>query len=151
MRAALDTNALVRAARQDSPARALLDLLIEPPHVLPTSAFILDELARAMRYPRLRRIHGLDDAEIDRHVQDLQTTASIDDLAVSPIPTVVASDPQDDPIVATGIRGQADILVTLDSDLRRADVRAYCAQFNVRIMTDVEALEELRRANLGSS
>ncbi len=118
--------------------------------MLLTSAFILDELARAMRYPRLRRIHGLDDAEIDRHVQDVQRAASIVDLAVSPIPTVVASDPQDDPVLATAIRGLADILATLDSHLRHPDVREYCAQFNVRIVTDVEALEELLR-NLGSS
>jgi uncharacterized protein len=147
MRAALDTNVLVRAARQESPARPLLDLLIEPPHTLLSSAFILDELGRAMRYPRLRRIHGLDDAEIDRHVRDVQNAALIVDLPKSAIPAVVPSDPQDDPVVATAVLGQADILSTLDSDLRRPEVQAYCAQFNVRIMTDIEALAELRRAD----
>lgn len=64
MRVVVDTNVLVRAASiaGDSPARQLLRLLREPPHLLIISHFLLNELLRALSYERVRRVHGLDDA-----------------------------------------------------------------------------------------
>ena len=145
MRVALDTNVLVRAARADSPARAVFDRLLEPPHTFLSSAFVLDELDRAIRYPRVRRVHGLSDAEIDRYVRDIANVALLISLP-SAAPTVVVRDPQDDPVVATAVEGQANVLCTLDRDLRQPAVVAYCGQFQIRILTDVELLNELRIA-----
>ena len=45
------------------------------PHVLIGSPFLLSELARVLRYPRMRKLHGLDDAEIDAYVQAIQSAA----------------------------------------------------------------------------
>ena len=145
MRVVLDTSVLVRAPRADSPARAVFDRLLAAPHVLLSSSFILDELDRAMRYPRLRRVHGLADADIDRHVRDVGDAASLVNLPAT-APNIVVSDPQDDPIVATAVHGQAEVLCTLDRHLRHPTVVAYCAQFHIRVLSDVELLDELRTA-----
>jgi len=143
MRVVLDTNILVRAARAGSPAREVFDLLLYSPHALIGSRFILDELARVMRYPRLQRVHGLSDAEIDRHVQDVEIAVSVVDLPQDPT-AVVTADPADDPIVSTAMHGNADVICTLDRHFRTTDVLAHCAKSGVRVLTDIELLAELR-------
>lgn len=144
MHIVLDTTILARATPgRDSPAREVLLRVIQPPHLLVMSSFLLSELARVLRYERLRRIHKLDDERINHFLYHLHSNALVVSL---PLVTdhVVPTDPDDDPIIATAVLGQADILCTTDTDFHHADVLAFCAQKDIRIMNDVELLQTLR-------
>jgi putative PIN family toxin of toxin-antitoxin system len=146
MRMLLDSNILARATPgRDSPAVQVLLLAADPLHELIASEYLLGELARVLRYERLRRIHGLSDAEIDQYVGHVRSNSQLIELPADDPDKVVLGDPDDDPIVATAILGQADVLCTLDRHLRQPDVKAYCEQFHVRILSDVELLAELRQ------
>lgn len=144
MRIVLDTTILARATPgRDSPAREVLLRVIQPPHLLVMSPFLLSELTRVLRYERLRRIHKLDDERINHFLHHLHSNALVISL---PLVTdhVVPTDPDDDPIIATAVLGQADILCTTDTDFHHPDVLAYCATKNIRIMNDVKLLQTLR-------
>ncbi len=95
-------------------------------------------------YERLRRMHGWDDTKIAQYVADLQGGALVVQPADESIPRTVPHDPNDDPIVATALAGQADVLCTLDHHLHHADVLAYCASHGIRVLTDSELLAEFR-------
>jgi predicted nucleic acid-binding protein len=66
----------------------------------------------------------MSDEEIDSYVHDLQQ-ASV--LVAIPAISVVADDPDDDPIVATAVVAQVSVLCTRDRDLHRQNVIEYCA------------------------
>ena len=152
MRILLDTNILARAAIPgEGPARVVMLSATEDPHVLLMSAFIFSELHRILRYERVRKIHGLDDAGIDRFVSDLQASSATVELPDEPADPVVPSDPDDDPIVATAVAGLADVLCTLDRHLHHADVRSHCEMRGLRILTDIELLAMLREGESASS
>jgi predicted nucleic acid-binding protein len=62
MRAVLDSNVLARAVYSiGGPAEEAVRRLAAPPHVLIVSQFLLTELRRVLRYPRVQRVHGFDD------------------------------------------------------------------------------------------
>jgi len=145
MRIVLDTNIMVRAAGgADSPAQAVFLFSLDAKHSLIVSEYSLRELRRVLMYPRIQRTTGWSLQQADEHVQEVSRKAEIVELPDF-IPAAVPHDPADDPIVATAVAGQADVLCTLDRHLRRLEVEAYCAQFGIRILTDVELLDELRR------
>lgn len=145
MRVVLDTNILARAARGGTgPAAELLTRVADPAHVLVLSPFLLVELSRVLRYPRVQAMHGLGEAGIDAFVAAVQAMGVIT-VPASPTPTpVVTNDPKDDPIVATAVDGHAEVLCTLDRHLRGQVVQAYCAQHGIRVLTDIELIQELR-------
>jgi putative PIN family toxin of toxin-antitoxin system len=149
MRIVLDTNILARATPgPDSLSRELVRRLSAAPHVMILSPFILSELSRALGYPRLRRVHGLDDAGIRQHVDDLQTVALVVNPPAGVHVGIVAHDPEDNPIVVTAIEGQAEVICTLDHHVRHADVRTFCSKHGIRILSDVELIQELRAADV---
>jgi putative PIN family toxin of toxin-antitoxin system len=143
MRITLDTNILVRAvvARQ-GPARAVLELGTSPPHVVVISDFILVELRRALAYPQVRQRYPISDSDVDRFENLLRAVA--DTVVVPAQSPIVPADPDDDPIIGTAVIGLSDVLCTLDRHLRQPLIQAYCATFNMRVLTDVELLTELR-------
>ncbi len=144
MRVLLDTNVLVRATGKASgPARAVFLRLLDPPHAIIASNFLLDELRRVLNYPRVQRVHGLTPDEVEQYIRDVEAGAEVVDVPV-PLPFQVQHDPDDDPIVAAAVFGRIDFLCTRDRHLRRNEVVAYCGQFNVRVLDDVELLAELR-------
>lgn len=57
---------------------------------------------------------------------------------------VVPNDPDDDPIVATAVAGNARYLCTLDKHLHQPTVKEYCRVRGIEIVTDVELLEILK-------
>ena len=57
---------------------------------------------------------------------------------------VVPKDPDDDPIIATAVAGQAEIICTRDRHFWHPDVQQYCAAHGIRIMTDIELLQLLQ-------
>lgn len=147
MRVVLDTNVLARAVRGGTgPAAALLSMVMAPPHTFILSPFLLSELARALRYPRMRKFHKLDDAQLDAYVQSLQSAALVVNPPASAPTAVVSADLDDDPIVATAVAGQAEVLCTRDHHLQSPPVRAYCAGEGIQILTDIELLQLLRSA-----
>ena len=83
MRIVLDTGILVRANINSSgPAREVLMAILAGDHELIASAFLLDETARVLRYPRLLARHGLSDQEMDEHVDFLRGISELVDVVV---------------------------------------------------------------------
>ncbi len=145
MRVVLDTNILARSAYSlTGPAAEVLDRLSKPGHTLIASPFLLDELRRVLRYPRLQRLHGLIDMEINRFVADVAAVCLLVEPASTVAEGVVASDPDDNPIVAAAIIGQAEVLCTLDKHLHQLQVVEYRTKHGIRVMHDVSLLSLLR-------
>jgi len=147
MRITLDTAILVRTnARAEGPAKELLDLIQHRGDVLVLSAFLLAELERVLRYPRVQAIYHLDERDIREHVEYLESLAEI--VAPAEGPPIVLNDPNDDPVVYTAVAGLVDILCTLDADFYEPNVLAFCSRQRIRILPDVELLRLLREGSL---
>jgi len=145
MRAVLDTNVLVRATKNASgPARELLRQFEAEQHVLIVSNAILVELLRVLDYPRVRAMHRLTDKECLEFIRSLHDAAEVVALGDTPA-AGVSLDPDDDPVIQTALEGKADVLCTLDRHLRTQTVQDYCLGHGIRVLTDVELLDELRR------
>jgi uncharacterized protein len=145
MRALLDSNVLARALYSvGGPAEEAVRRLAAPPHVLIVSSFLLTELRRVLRYPRLQLLHGLDDQKIDRAVTALETAATLVDVPSGEVVQVVPHDPDDDHIVAAAVVGRAEVICTRNNHLYHEAVVAYCRQHAIEILGDVELLARLR-------
>lgn len=108
MRATCDTNVLVRAAvRPGGPARAVFIELISDPHVLVVSEQIITEVARVLRYERVRIQAKLTEEQIDAFVTELRELAEM--VTVPNEPPSIVSDPDDNLVVATAVTGQANV------------------------------------------
>jgi uncharacterized protein len=143
MRVVLDSNVLARATPgTTSAAREALLLITQPPHHLITSAQLLTELACILQYPRVRALHGLDDAGIQAYLQSVQAGA----LVVTPIapPPIRTRDPADDLVIATAVAGQAEVVCTWDQHLHAPPVKAQCLALGIRVLKVAELLAELR-------
>jgi len=146
MRIVLDTNVLARAASgPPGPAAELLLRCVSVPNLLCLSPYLLSELSRVLRYPRVRKIHGMPDEEIDGFVRDVQMASLVVTLAAENAEPVVAADPGDDPIVATAVAAKSQVLCTRDHHLRGEPVVRYCAARGIEVLTDLELLERLRQ------
>ena len=78
---------------------------------------MVEEVRRVLRYPRLRRRHGLTDAEIDQLVQSLWAVAYV--VPGNLVVQVVSEDPSDDIYIACAIESGATFLISGDQHLRR--------------------------------
>jgi putative PIN family toxin of toxin-antitoxin system len=137
MRIVLDSNILVRAAwKADGLASRLLRNVLEGPHRLIVSPFILGEVARVLAYPRIQSRWGLSEERIQGHVNRLAAVAEI--VETASVDRVVPDDPDDDFVIHTAIAGRADVLCTRDSHLLDHRVAQYCTQRGIRIMDDIE-------------
>jgi putative PIN family toxin of toxin-antitoxin system len=114
--AVVDTNVLVSGlvrARGDSPPTRILDLWRREVFVLAISAHIRTEVARTLASPYFAT--RVDPKAHSNFINDLSETA----MSVLLIRTVsgVATQPKDDPVLATALNANADYLVTGDKAL----------------------------------
>ena len=114
MRAVLDSNVIISAVLSPggSPAQ-LLRLWLEGAYDLVCSPLLLDELSRALAYPKLAKYIDADEA--DELIDLLRRGALLIDDPNTP-PTVKSSDPGDDYLIALAQRSRS-VLVSGDIDL----------------------------------
>jgi predicted nucleic acid-binding protein len=78
MRIVLDSNILARAAcGLPSPAAELLLRALRSPYTICMSPVLLDELIRILRYDRVRKLHRMQDFEIDAFIDHLRLSCLI--------------------------------------------------------------------------
>ncbi len=143
MRIAVDTAILIRGnVRATGPVKELLTAIQNSGSRIVLSPYVLAEVDRVLRYPRLQALYRLTDADIWRYLRLLESIADIVDPAEGP--SVVLKDPNDDPIIYTALAGQADILCTVDKHFYEPNVLSFCSRNAIRLMTDVELLHFLR-------
>jgi len=149
VRVVLDTNILVRANPKVSPqglARDLLLTIVSGAHVLILSSAILVEVQRVLTYPRVHARWPLTNEAIEQYLLCLEAAGTLVELPVTFL--AVVSDPDDDPILQTAIAGRADVLCTRDEAFRHEVVERVCAAHGIRILDDINLLQELRRSSL---
>lgn len=135
MRVVLDTNVLISAlVTKGTPPDGLYRAWLRGDIELVTSTAQLAELGRVLSRPRLRKYVDPDEASII--VQNMDTRA----LILDEIPVVdLSPDPKDNPILATAIAGNADLIISGDKKhmLSLERVRG------IPIVTARQALERL--------
>lgn len=140
MRVVLDTNVIISATlvhggKEDQILRAwqrgAFELVLSPP--------ILEELARALFYEKLRRFRWMTDAEIGALLLALGAGSF---LASGEVTVRVSRDPDDDKFLAAAVDARARFLVTGDRDL--LDLKRYQ---DIRILRPGRFLAVLRRAS----
>lgn len=114
MRAVLDPNVIISATLSPggSPARALR-LWLEGGYELVCSPLLLDELARALNYPKLSKHISSDEA--DELIRLLGRGAIMFDDPTVP-PKISSPDPDDDYLIALAERSRS-VIVSGDRDL----------------------------------
>ena len=135
MRAVLDSNILIGALiTRDTPPDRLYQAWLRGEIELVTSAAQMAELTDVLARPRLQKF--LDTDEAAAIVENLGARALIlDDLPV----VNVSSDPKDNPILATAIAGNADLIVSGD----KKHLLALGEVEGIPILTAREALDRL--------
>ncbi|HEU0219733.1 MAG TPA: putative toxin-antitoxin system toxin component, PIN family [Gallionella sp.] len=115
MRVVLDTNVLLSGLMlpDSTPGRIVaawrrrnFDLLVSEP--------ILEEIARVLAYPKIRKRIGWDSERISLYIALLRFEAEV--VPIAGIEANVPADPDDNHLLATLIAGKADWLITGDSD-----------------------------------
>jgi len=128
-------------ASPQGPALRLLDIILAD-HTLVLSRFILDEVERVLLYPRMQARYGITASEAARFTGNLADVAHmVEPVIVRPL---VLSDPADDPVLYTAADGKADVLCT--RNIRHfgvTEVQSFCAAHGIRVMTDLEVLQDL--------
>ena len=140
----LDTNIIVRAVASPSGlASELLRRAISDGNLLCTSNFMLAELDRVLRYPRVRKIHGLSDTEIEDFVRSIQQVALVVEVDASKS-VRVTRDRNDDPVIETAVRAKAKYLCSIDEDIGAKEVLDHCKTVGVEVVSDTTLIAILR-------
>jgi len=136
VRIVLDTNILVSAliSGEGTPGQVLTKLRRER-ITLVTSRFQIDELRDVLAREKLKPYIRLEEA--DDLVFHLEAVA----MVVAELPDVnLSPDPKDNPILATALAGEAEMIVSGD----KGDMLALRRIEGIPIVTAREALERLR-------
>lgn len=137
IRAVLDANVYVSAAirPEGPPGRIIERFLRVSAFSLVASPAIIDEVLRALRYPKVRKcLHP--DLDAEGWFTGLVLLADV--VAGDHALHGVSEDPDDDKYIAAAVEGRAARLVTGDPDLLRVGEHA-----GVRIVTPRAFLESL--------
>ena len=115
IRAVLDTNLLVSYLLTHRPPIATLidEHLAQERFSLVTTAVLLEELDRVLRYPRLQRYYS--EETRTRYIALIAALSEVVELPES-VPSI-CRDPDDDWVIACAVIGEADCIVSGDRDL----------------------------------
>ncbi len=115
IRIILDTNIIVSAiVSLHGPPRQILKAWHQQQFVLLTSAAIISEVARVLRYPHLQKTFQLSEADIQIAIDSLLNDANmLEDL----YQVQRSRDPDDNIFLACALEGKADYLVSGDVHL----------------------------------
>ena len=141
MRIVLDTNIFVSALISgEGPPGQVLGAIKRERITLVTSMFQLEELRSVLARDRLKRY--IRSEEADDLLYHLESVGTV----VSELPEVrLSPDPKDDPILATAIAGEAELIVSGD----RGDMLALGQIEGIPIVSAREAIGRLRRQTGG--
>jgi putative PIN family toxin of toxin-antitoxin system len=140
IRAVLDTNVLVSAFLNPGRVPAqIVEAWRREQFSLCLSEPILAELGDVLQRPRVRRAGDFTEAQVREFLEALAEDCQFVDAPL-PVVDIVASDPDDNVIIATALAGDADLIVSGDKDLLRLPEQAA-----FRIVTPAEFVEMLRR------
>ena len=143
MKIVLDTTILVRSnERSQGLARELLLTIIESKHKLLLSNEMLHELARVLRYPRLRAFYDLPESLVFDYVNFLRQSAEI--VALDPLVGAPIRDVNDIVVMQTAIIGEADILCTRDEDFFEKPASEYLNRMGIAVVDDISLMHRLR-------
>ena len=137
MRIVLDTNVFVSAliAREGPPGR-LLSAVRHGDCTLVTSVYQIEELRKVLGRDRLKPY--IRSAEADDLLHGLESVG----VVVAELPEIdLSPDPKDNPILATGLAGQADLIISGD----KRDMLALRHVEGIPIVTPREAAARLHR------
>lgn len=139
MRVVLDTGVMIAALiTKDTPPDQIYQAWRKRRFELITSEWQLDEFRRVSRYPRLHRF--LKPVETGVMINGLRRRG----LVLQDLPVIdVSPDPDDNPLLATAVAGEADYLVSGD----KSGVLALRRIRHTRILTARQFLTELKRQN----
>jgi uncharacterized protein len=136
IRAVLDANVLVSALVSPSgiPAQVLRAWRDERFHLVASQAILL-EIDRVLRYPKIRKRHGMSDTEIREWIDDLAHLA----VLVSEQITVgaIIEDPADDRYLECALEGGAECIVSGDQHLLKLNRYEHIDVLTPRAFLDV--------------
>jgi putative PIN family toxin of toxin-antitoxin system len=143
LRIVLDTTILVRATENSHGlAREFLLNIVASKHTLLLCTEMLYELARVLRYPRLREFYGLSEERIYDFVGHLREVAEI--VPLSPLLSMPIRDVNDIVVLQTAVIGEADILCTRDEDFYDPVVTGFLSKIGITVMDDIFLMHRLR-------
>jgi putative PIN family toxin of toxin-antitoxin system len=139
----LDTTILVRANEHSNGlARELLRNIVDSKHRLLLSNEMLYELARVLRYPRLRAFYDLPENLVFDYINSLRRSSEI--VTLDPLVTAPIRDVNDVVVMQTAIIGEADILCTKDDDFFEEPASEYLSKMGIAVLDDVSLIRRLR-------
>jgi putative PIN family toxin of toxin-antitoxin system len=143
-RAVLDTNVLVAALLAPrGPSGRLLRAFDRRRFTFVTSAAILDEMVDVLARDKIQRILSLSVEDIANIRVALQQIAEAAPGEYRDI-DLVATDPNDNPVVATALEAQAEYVVTMDAaDLLRLKVFLVSGHRPVQVVSPADFLRLL--------
>lgn len=140
MRLVLDTNVVIAGMLWQGPPRQLLEAGVHGTIRLATSAALVEELAQALKYPKLaRRLSG---QGLSAGTLVARYALISDSFAPASIPRTVTSDPDDDKVLACALAAKADLIVSGDSHL--LNLKSYQS---IPIVGPAEALKRLPQSS----
>lgn len=117
MRAVVDTNVVVSGVLSpDGAPPEIFARWRDEQFEFAVSAPLLREYRRALAYDRVRRVHRLNDDELDELVARLKRFATIVEPTTSL--AVVLDDPDDNRVLECAVAAAAEVIVTGDKHLR---------------------------------
>lgn len=103
---------------------------------------MLHELARVLRYPRLRDFYGLTENLVYDYIGFLRSSAEV--VQLSPLVSAPVRDVNDLIVMQTAIIGDADILCSADGDFFGPPASEYLKEAGIGVLNDIELMRRLR-------
>lgn len=143
MRIVLDTTILVRATENSyGLGRDLLLTVIANKHALLLSNEMLHEIAKVLRYPRLRKLYGFSEERTYDFIGFLREVAEI--VPLSPLFTAPIRDVNDVIVIETALIGKADVLCTRDRDFYDPSILQFLNNAGITVLDDISLMQRLR-------